>query len=42
MRETLDSEPPEDADRLRGIFLDVLRYEYMFWEMAYDGEGWPA
>lgn len=42
MREALDSELPEDADRLREIYQDVLRYEFMFWEMAYNGEGWPA
>ena len=42
MREVLDAEPPEDEERLRGIFLDILRYEYMFWEMAYGGEEWPG
>ena len=41
MREVLDSEPAEDAVRLREVFLDTLRYEYMFWEMAYGEEGWP-
>ena len=28
-------------DRIEGIFLTTLRYEYLFWEMAYNGEEWP-
>lgn len=27
--------------RIDRIFLTALRYEYMFWESAYNGEGWP-
>ncbi len=27
--------------RLEEIFLTALRYELLFWEMAYKGEGWP-
>ena len=41
MRETLDGETAEDGERLGEVFLDCLRYEFMFWEMAYNGEGWP-
>ena len=27
--------------RLEGLFVTALRYEYRFWEAAYHGEGWP-
>ncbi|PKB80899.1 MAG: hypothetical protein BZY88_07760 [SAR202 cluster bacterium Io17-Chloro-G9] len=27
--------------RLQQIFVDVLRYEHLFWEMAFNGEEWP-
>ena len=29
-------------DRIEGLMLTALRYEYMFWEAAYRGEAWPA
>ena len=32
---------PSGRDRLQQIFVDVLRYEYLFWEMAYGDEQWP-
>ena len=32
---------PEQRDKLQGIFRDVLRYEYQFFDMAYLGETWP-
>ena len=43
LRQTVDAAPVSEADRarLQGIFKDVLRYEYMFWEMAYRAEEWP-
>jgi thiaminase/transcriptional activator TenA len=28
-------------DRIERIFLTALRYEHLFWEMAYNGEEWP-
>ncbi|AEI44684.1 thiaminase II [Paenibacillus mucilaginosus] len=28
--------------RLEEIFLNTTRYEYMFWDMAYHGQMWPA
>jgi thiaminase/transcriptional activator TenA len=28
-------------ERLQEVFLTALRYEYLFWEMAYHGERWP-
>ncbi|MCH8350781.1 MAG: TenA family protein [Chloroflexi bacterium] len=43
LRGTVDAAPVSEPDRarLQGIFKDVLRYEYMFWEMAYRAEEWP-
>jgi thiaminase len=44
MRETIDCAQPSEVEleTLRRIFQEVLRYEYLFWEMAYRGEEWPA
>ena len=41
LRQTLDGATITDLKRLEQIFLDSLRYEYLFWEMAYRGERWP-
>ena len=41
MRYVLDNATVADGGRLREIFLTALRYEYLFWEMAYGGEKWP-
>ena len=43
LRRTMDEAHITDADRsrLQRIFRDVLRYELLFWEMAYRGEQWP-
>ena len=43
MRQTVDDATITAADRtrLQRIFRDVLRYELLFWEMAYRGEEWP-
>ena len=32
---------PGQEEKLQGIFLGVLRYEYQFFDMAYRGETWP-
>ncbi|MDP8943423.1 MAG: thiaminase II [Actinomycetota bacterium] len=29
-------------ERLRGVFLTSSRYELAFWQMAWEGERWPA
>ena len=44
MRQTVDNASPTAAElaSLGGIFRDVLRFEYLFWEMAYRGEQWPV
>jgi len=43
LRHTVDTTPVTLADRVRlqRIFRDVLRYEFLFWEMAYKDEKWP-
>ena len=41
MRHTLDNATVGHVSRLKQIFLTTLRYEYLFWEMAYRGEAWP-
>ncbi len=43
LRGTVDSAPVTSADlaRLQSIFRDVLRYELLFWDMAYGSEDWP-
>ncbi len=42
MRHTLDTATIPDADVLKDVFLTALRYEHLFWEMAYRGERWPG
>ena len=44
LRQTVDSSTLTGSDRSRmhDIFRDVLRYELLFWEMAYQGEAWPG
>ena len=42
MREVLDGSTVGHPARLKSLFLSAMRYEYMFWEMAYRGETWPA
>jgi thiaminase len=43
MRRAVDAAevPPSQRARMQTIFRDVLRYEYLFFEMAYRGESWP-
>lgn len=33
---------PQGRAKLEDIFRNVLRYEYLFFEMAYRGEAWPG
>lgn len=33
---------PEKRERLTQIFLLSTRYEWMFWEMCWEGEAWPV
>ena len=44
MREIIDQATlsPTHQNRLQQIFVDVLRYEFLFWEMAYQQEAWPV
>ena len=32
----------EEAAKVENAYLTSLRYEYMFWDMAYRQEGWPV
>ena len=43
LRDTVDQAAisPTHRERLQQIFVDVLRYEFLFWEMAYKDEQWP-
>ena len=43
LRRTVDSATvtASGRSRLQDIFRDVLRYELLFWDMAYRGESWP-
>jgi len=43
LRSVVDGSAPttEQQKKLQGIFRDVLRYEYQFFDMAYHGETWP-
>ncbi len=34
--------PEETLRRMEDAFLTSSRYEYMFWEMAWRQERWPA
>ena len=37
-----DEASPADLDRMEQTYLTSLRYEYMFWDMAYNMEDWPV
>ena len=41
MRSVLDNARVDSTDTLKELFLTTVRYEYLFWEMAYKGEEWP-
>jgi thiaminase/transcriptional activator TenA len=43
LRQTVDQAKLTQTDQARSqnIFRNVLRYEFLFWEMAYRGEQWP-
>ena len=41
MRGVLDNARVGRVAHLERAFLTTLRYEYLFWEMAYKGEAWP-
>jgi thiaminase len=44
LRQTVDAAVLSAAERaeLGTIFRDVLRYELLFFDMAYRGEAWPG
>jgi len=40
-KERIDKSAPSERSSIERTFLTALRYEYLFWEMAYRGESWP-
>lgn len=36
-----EGKPEHELARLEEIFLNTTRYEYLFWDMAYEQEMWP-
>ena len=43
LKRHMDEAIPPDPSfmRIQKVFRSALRYEYLFWEMAYHGEEWP-
>ncbi|MBB6450124.1 thiaminase/transcriptional activator TenA [Geomicrobium halophilum] len=39
--ELAEGKTEEELEQLEAIFLNTSRYEYMFWDMAYQQERWP-
>jgi thiaminase/transcriptional activator TenA len=33
---------PQELEAMREAFMISSRYEYMFWDMAYNMEEWPV
>ncbi len=42
MNEVADGKPEKELKRLEEIFLNTSRFEYMFWDMAYNQSMWPT
>jgi thiaminase/transcriptional activator TenA len=42
MERLSDGVSAEERARLTEIFVTSTRYEWMFWEMCYNGEAWPV
>jgi thiaminase/transcriptional activator TenA len=40
--ELAEGKPETELEILEGIFLNTTRFEYMFWEMAYNETMWPT
>lgn len=40
-KERIDRVTSDEQPRIEHTFLTALRYEHLFWEMAYRGESWP-
>jgi thiaminase (transcriptional activator TenA) len=41
MDELAAGKPEQEVTKLEEIFLNTTRYEYMFWDMAYNKQMWP-
>ncbi|OXS77985.1 thiaminase II [Domibacillus enclensis] len=42
MDEQAEGKSERERARLEEIFLNTTRFEYLFWDMAYNGEMWPG
>jgi len=42
MDELTIGKPEHELEKLEEIFLNTTRFEYMFWDMAYNEEMWPT
>ncbi|MED4403646.1 thiaminase II [Metabacillus fastidiosus] len=42
MNELAEGKSEKELANLEEIFLNTTRYEYMFWDMAYNGQMWPT
>lgn len=42
MDEQAEGKSEKERARLEEIFLNTTRFEYLFWDMAYNGEMWPS
>lgn len=42
MDEQAEGKSEKERARLEEIFLNTTRFEYLFWDMAYNGEMWPG
>ena len=41
MKSLLDKAVGVEYEKLRGAFITASKYEYLYWSMAYEMEGWP-
>ena len=42
LTDRVDEAPEHEREKMRRIAAECLGYEVLFWDMAYDGEVWPA
>lgn len=42
LNELTEGKPETELQELEQIFLNTTRFEYMFWDMAYNHEMWPV
>ena len=42
LNQLAEGKPESELLRLEEIFLNTTRFEYMFWDMAYNRQMWPT